>query len=75
MIKALETAIEKVRRLSPDRQAYVARVRDEIAGEGSAPFIVPDDDRVAVLEALGQLYAGRRASPGEAAKVLRKPWA
>lgn len=75
MIKALETAIDKIKRLPPDRQAYAARVLDEIAGEESRPFIVPDDHRAAILEALDQLDRGVRASSEEVNRLLREPWA
>lgn len=75
MIKALESAIEKIKRLPPDRQAYAARVLDEIAGEGDGPFVVPDEHRAAILEALDQIEHGRRAAKGDVDKVLREPWA
>jgi hypothetical protein len=67
MIKALETAIEKIKRLPEDRQAYAARVLDEIAGEGSGPFVVPDEHRAAILDALDQLDRGVRPQRGGAA--------
>ena len=41
MTKVLEDAIEKVRKLPEDRQAYVAEVLEQIAAAGSEPFIVP----------------------------------
>ena len=75
MIKALETAIEKIKRLPEDRQAYAARVLDEIAGEGRGPFIVPEEHRAAILEALEKLDRGERAPSGEANRLLREPWA
>jgi hypothetical protein len=75
MIKALETAIERIRRLPADRQAYAARVLEEIAGEGGAPFSVPDNHRAAILKALDQLERGGRADPADVEKVLREPWA
>lgn len=75
MIKALETAVEKIRRLPPDKQAYAARVLDEIAGDQKAPFVVPDEHRAAILESLDQLEGGRRAAPDQANLLLREPWA
>lgn len=75
MIKALETAIEKIKKLPPDRQAYAARILDEIAGESDEPFIVPDEHRAAILEALQQLGRGARAPADDVARLLREPWA
>ncbi|HRN89936.1 hypothetical protein [Hyphomicrobium sp.] len=75
MIKALETAIEKVKRLPPDKQAYAARVLDDIANEDGGPFIVPNEHRAAVLEALDQLDLGERTPGAKVDKLLREPWA
>ncbi len=75
MIKSLETAIEKIKRQPPERQAYAAHVLDEIAAFDGEKFHVPDEHRTAVLEALEQMKRGERA-PAEAVEtVLRKPWA
>ena len=49
MTKVLEDAIEKVRKLPEDRQAYVAEVLEQIAAAGSDPFIVPEAHRAVTL--------------------------
>jgi hypothetical protein len=60
MTKVLEDAIEKVRKLPEDRQAYVAEVLEQIAAAGSDPFIVPEAHRAAVLQAMRKwLHSGR----------------
>jgi hypothetical protein len=41
MTKVLEDAIEKVRKLPEDRQAYVAEVLEQIVAAGGDPFVVP----------------------------------
>jgi hypothetical protein len=72
MMKVLEDAIEKVRRLPEDRQAYVAEVLEHIAAAGSDTFIVPDEHRAAVLEGLQQADRGEFASDDELAALWKK---
>ncbi|UPK06100.1 MULTISPECIES: hypothetical protein [Bradyrhizobium] len=72
MTKVLEDAIEKVRKLPEDRQAYVAEVLEQIAAAGSDPFIVPEAHRAAVLEGLGQATRGEFASDKEMADLWKK---
>ena len=55
MTKVLEDAIEKVRRLPEDQQAYVAEILEQIAAARGDPFVVPDSHRAAVLEGLAQI--------------------
>jgi hypothetical protein len=54
MIRALEDAIAKVRKLPEDRQVYVAEVLEQIAAAGSGFFTVPQSHRAGVLEGLAQ---------------------
>ena len=72
MTKVLEDAIEKVRKLPEDRQAYVAEVLEQIAAAGSDPFIVPEAHRVAVLEGLREAELGEFASDEEMAALWKK---
>lgn len=72
MTKVLEDAIEKVRRLPEDRQAYVAEVLEQIAAAGSDLFIIPHDHRAAVLEGLGQAERGEFATDEEMAALWKK---
>jgi len=72
MMKALEDAIEKIKRLPQDRQAYAAEVLEQIAAAGSDPFAVPDDHRAAVLEGLGQAERGELVSDEEMAALWKK---
>jgi predicted transcriptional regulator len=71
MTRALEDAIEKVRKLPVDRQAYVAEVLEQIAATGSDPFAVPEDHRAAVLEGLEQAERGEFVSDDEMAALWR----
>jgi hypothetical protein len=72
MTKVLEDAIEKVRRLPEDRQAYVAEVLEQIAAAGSDLFVVPEEDREAVLEGLREAERGEFATDEEMAALWKK---
>jgi predicted transcriptional regulator len=72
MTKVLDDAIEKVRRLPEDRQAYVAEVLEQIAAAGSDPFVVPEDHRAAILEGLQQAERGEFVSDDELAALWKK---
>jgi predicted transcriptional regulator len=65
MTKVLEDAIEKVRKLPADRQAYAAELLEQIVAAGSDPFVVPEAHRAAVLEGLGQAQRGEHVSEDE----------
>lgn len=72
MMKVLEEAIEKVRKLPEERQAYVAEVLEQIAAAGSDVFTVPDGHRAAVLEGLGQAERGEFIDDDEMAALWKK---
>lgn len=72
MMKALEDAIEKIRNLPQERQAYVAEVLEQIAASGSDIFAVPEDHRTAVLEGLAQAESGEFISDDEMAALWKK---
>lgn len=72
MTKVLEDAIEKVRKLPEDRQAYVAEVLEQIAAAGSDLFVVPESHRAAVLEGLREAEQGEFVSDEEMAALWKK---
>jgi predicted transcriptional regulator len=72
MMKVLEDAFEKVRKLPEERQAYVAEVLEQIAAAGSDPFSVPEAHRAAVLEGLEQAERGEFVSDDEMAALWKK---
>jgi hypothetical protein len=72
MTKVLEDAIEKVRRLPEDQQAYVAEVLEQIVSAGSDPFTVPEDHRAAILEGLQEAERGEFVSDDEMAALWKK---
>lgn len=72
MTKVLDDAIEKVRRLSEDRQAFAAEVLEQIAAASGDPFLVPEPHRAAVLEGLEQATRGEFVSDEEMAALWKK---
>lgn len=62
MIKVLETAIEKVKSLSEERQQYAAHVLEQIAIAGDEVYRLSDKERRLVAEGLADLDAGRVVS-------------
>jgi predicted transcriptional regulator len=72
MTKVLEDAIEKVRKLPEERQAYVAEVLEQIAAAGSDVFTVPKAHREAVIEGFAQAERGEFMSDDEMAVLWKK---
>ena len=72
MIKILEQAIEKIKELPEDRQAYAAEVLEQIVAAGGGVFEVPEDHRAAVLEGLEQARRGEFVSDDEMAALWKK---
>ena len=74
MIKVLEKAIEQIKDLPPERQAYAALVLNQIAADDGTPFEVPAEHRTAVLEGLAQAERGEFACEADVERALRRPW-
>lgn len=72
MIKLLEQAIEKVKALPEERQAFAAEVLEHIAAAESGVFHVPEEHRAAVLEGLEQARRGEFATEEEMAALWKK---
>jgi hypothetical protein len=74
MIKVLVEAIEKVKKLPEDRQAYAAEVLQGIVADaGDDVFVIPDDHMAGVLEGLAQAERGEFASDKDM-RALWKKW-
>ncbi len=67
MIKTLERAIDKVRTLSPERQAYAAEVLEQIAAAGDGVYLLSEEERRLVREGLDDLDQGRIVPEAEMA--------
>jgi hypothetical protein len=74
MIKVLEDAIEKIKKLPADRQAVAAEVLEQIASDIEAPMAVPVEDRAAVMEGLDQAHRVEFAAEADVDALLNKPW-
>ena len=72
MMKVLEEAIEKIRKLPEDRQAYAAELLEQIAAAGDETFPVPPGHRAAVLEGFGEAERGEFVSDEEMATLWKK---
>lgn len=72
MIKVLEKAIEKVKALPEERQAYAAAVLEDIAAAAGEVFQIPEEHRDAVFEGLAQAKRGELATEEEMAALWKK---
>ena len=71
-MKVLEEAIEKVRKLPEERQAYAAEVLEQIAAAGGDVFPVPQGHRAAVLQGLAEAERGEFVSDEDMAALWKK---
>ena len=65
MIKALEQAIEKVKKLPKERQEYAAEVLEQIAEAGDEIYALSDEERRLVRQGLAELDRGDFATDAE----------
>jgi predicted transcriptional regulator len=72
MIKALEQAIEKVKKLSRERQEYAAEVLEQIAETDDQVYALTDEERRLVREGLAELDRGEVATDAEVRVVFDK---
>lgn len=72
MIKVLEQAIEKVRKLPKEQQEYAAELLEQIAEAGEAVYVLSDEERRLVREGLDELDRGEVASEAEVRAVFDK---
>ena len=72
MIKALEQAVDKVKKLSKERQEYAATVLEQIAEAGDGIYTLTDEERRLVREGLDELDRGEVATDAEVRAVFDK---
>jgi hypothetical protein len=72
MIKVLEQAIEKVRKLPREQQEYAAEVLEHIAEAGEVIYVLSDEERRLVQDGLDELDRGEVASEAEVRAVFDK---
>jgi len=71
IIKALEQAISKVRKLPEEKQRLAPELREEIAAV-EEPYILSPEERAVLLPALERAGKGEFASEEELAALWRK---
>ena len=74
MMKVLQTAIEKLRSLPEDKQAYAAEILEHIAAADDSVYAIPSDHEAAINEGLAQARRGEFVSDDTVHRVLRKAW-
>ena len=73
MIKVLEDAIKKVKRLPKEQQAQAAEILEQLAADaGAGQFTIPEEHMEAVLQGLQQARSGELASDDEMASLWKK---
>jgi len=72
MIRALEQAVEKVKKLSRERQEYAAEVLEQIAEAGDGVHPLSAEERRLVREGLAELDRGEVATDAEVRAVFAK---
>lgn len=72
MIKTLEQAVEKVKKLSKERQEYAAEVLEQIAEAGEEVYVLSEEERRLVREGLDELDRGEAARDTEVRAVFDK---
>ena len=72
MIKVLEEAIEKVKRLPKERQEYAAEVLEQIAEAGDEVHVLTEEERRLVREGLDELDRGEVATEADVRAVFDK---
>ena len=72
MIKVLEQAIEKIKKLPRERQEYAAELLEQIAQAGEEVYVLSDEERRLVREGLDELDRGEIASEAEVRAVFDK---
>ena len=74
MIKVLENAVDKVKVLPAEQQAYAAAILEQLAAAGGV-FAVPEAHKAAIHEGLAQAERGEFVDDATVARTLRLSWA
>jgi hypothetical protein len=70
MIKVLEQAIEKIKKLPRERQEYAAELLEQIAELGEDAYVLSHEERQLVREGLDELDRGEAASEADVRAVF-----
>lgn len=72
MPKSLDDVVEKVKKLSVQRQQYAADVLEQIAEAGDEVHILTEEERRLVREGLAELDRGEIANEADVEAVFKK---
>ena len=72
MIKGLEQAVEKVKKLSKEHQELAAELLEQIAAAGDEIYHLSEEERRLVREGLAELDRGEFATEAEVRGVFDK---
>jgi predicted transcriptional regulator len=73
MVKVLEDAIEKVKKLPNEQQAQAAEILEQLVADADAgEFTIPEKHMDGVLQGLQQARSGELASDDEMASLWKK---
>ena len=72
MIKVLEQAISKIRKLPEEKQRLAAELLEELAADET--YVLSPEARAAVRQGLAEAERGEFASDEETEALLRRPW-
>ena len=72
MIKGLEQAVEKVKKLSKEHQELAAELLEQIAAAGDEFYHLSEEERRLVREGLAELDRGEFATEAEVRGVFDK---
>jgi predicted transcriptional regulator len=72
MIKALEQAVEKMKKLSRERQEYAAEAQEQLVEADGGMHALSDEERRLVREGLAELDRGEAATEVEVRAVFDK---
>jgi predicted transcriptional regulator len=73
MIKVLEDAIERVKKLPTEQQAQAAEILEQLVAHSDAgQFTIPEEHVEGVLEGLQQARSGEVVSDDEVARLWKK---
>lgn len=72
MAKSLDAAVERIKRLSAERQQYAIDILEQIAEAGDEIVSLSDEERRLIREGLAELDRGETASDADVRAVFDK---
>jgi predicted KAP-like P-loop ATPase len=72
MTDTFKQTVEKLKKLSKQRQDYAAKVLEQIAEAGDAVYLLSDEERRLVREGLDELDRGEPATASQVRAVFDK---